>query len=428
VRDAVICEPLRTPVGGFGGALENVPTGPVSYRENCRARLLTKSKPTKSKECTEVDKLGTAEELEAAASGLTGLTDFGPSEYREGLGVLLASYQEEANLTPQGTQAVQDELTGILASRLISQAQWQAHPEYAEVPIERPVFIVGLPRTGTTTLHRMLTADPAHQGLQMWLGYAPQPRPARSAWAADPVFQVVQKGIDGFVEQVPGYLGIHNRKAGEVEECWLLTRQSMLSAYFEFTGYVPTYSAWLAEQDFTETYRRYRRNLQLIGLPDAGKRWVLKSSSHLVCLDALLATFPDALVIQTHRRPASTVLGSACSMVSKMAAGRSATFQGEAIGPVLLEFGARTLERYAKDRAEHDPATFYDVEFDEFTADPLAVAADIYRHLGLDLTDEVRAAMLEVVAEDDRLRSHQYDLADYGISADKVDARLGALI
>ncbi|WP_019926205.1 sulfotransferase [Nocardia sp. BMG111209] len=375
-----------------------------------------------------MDKLGTAEELEAAASDLTGLTDFGPSEYREGLEVLLASYREEADLTPEGTAAVRGELTGILASRLISQAQLQAHPEHAEVPIERPVFIVGLPRTGTTTLHRILTADPAHQGLQMWLGYAPQPRPARSAWAADPVFRMVQNGIDEFVEQVPGYLGIHNRKAAEVEECWLLTRQSMLSPYFEFTGYVPTYSAWLAAQDFTETYRRYRSNLQLIGLPDAGKRWVLKSSSHLVCLDALLATFPDALIVQTHRRPARTVLGSACSMVSKMAAGRSATFRGEAIGPVLLEFAVRTLERYAEDRAEYDPATFYDVEFAEFTADPLAIATDIYRHLGRELTDEVRTAMREVVAEDDLLRSHRYDVADYGIGADEVDARLDALL
>lgn len=375
-----------------------------------------------------MNRLGSVEELEAAASGLTGLTDFGPTEYRAGLEVLLSSYQEEADLSPQGIGAVQGELTGILASRLISQAQWAARPEYAEVAIERPVFIVGMPRTGTTTLHRMLTADPAHQGLQMWLGYAPQPRPARADWAADPVFQMVQQGIDGFVEQVPGYLGIHNRRADEVEECWLLTRQSMLSAYFEFTGNLPTYSAWLAEQDFTETYQRYRRNLQLIGLPDAGKRWVLKSSSHLVCLDALLATFPDALVIQTHRRPASVVLGSACSMVDKMVAGRSASFQGEAIGPILLDFAVRSLERYATDRAEYDPAVFYDVEFDEFTADPLAVVADIYRRLGRDITDEVRTAMLAVVAEDDRLRSHTYDLTDYGITADEVDARLSTLL
>jgi hypothetical protein len=375
-----------------------------------------------------VDKIETVEELHAAASDLTGLTDFGPPEYLEGLKVLLESYQQEASLTPPGVQMIQDELRGILMARLFSEAGWQAHPEHAQVPIEKPVFIIGMPRTGTTTLHRLLTADPTNQGLELWLSYAPQPRPPRSTWPTNPIFQLVQDGIDTFVEQHPGYLGIHNRKAGEVEECWLLTRQSMVSPYFEFTGYVPTYSAWLADQDSTEVYRRHRRNLQLIGLRDHASRWVLKSSSHMMCLDALLATYPDALVIQTHRRPASAVLGSACSMASKLAAGKSSVFHGEAIGPVLLELATRALQRFATDRARHDPARFYDVEFDEFTADPLAVVADIYRHLGWDLSDEVRPAMSAVLAEDERLRSHRYDLADFGISAEEVDSRLGALV
>jgi hypothetical protein len=375
-----------------------------------------------------VDKIGTAEELHAAASDLTGLTDFGPSDYLEGLDVLRTSFQEEASLTPRGVQIVHDDLRDILTSRLVSEAQWRQHPEYAQVPIDRPVFIIGMPRTGTTTLHRMLTADEHNQGLEMWLGYAPQPRPARSAWPTNPVFQQVQAGIDGFVGENPGYLGIHNRKAGAVEECWLLTRQSMLSGYFEFTGHVPTYSAWLAEQDFTESYQRYRRNLQLIGLNDREKRWVLKSSSHMLCLDALLGAFPDALVIQTHRRPASRVLASACSMVSKLSAGKSVAFQGEAIGPAMLDLATRTLQRFATDRARHNPASFYDVDFDQFTADPLAVVTDIYRHLGWDGIDGARPAMSALVEEDNKLRSHRYDLAAFGITAEQVDAQLADLV
>ncbi|WP_235609052.1 sulfotransferase family protein, partial [Frankia casuarinae] len=142
----------------------------------------------------------------------------------------------------------------------------------------------------------------------------------------------------------------------------------------------------------------------------------------------LLATYPDAMVIQTHRRPASTVLGSACSMASKLAAGMSSVFQGEVIGPTLLALATRTLARFATERAKHDQARFYDVEFDEFTADPLAVVADIYRHLGWDLANEVRPAMSAVLAEDARLRSHRYDLAQFGISAEEVDSRLGTLL
>jgi hypothetical protein len=375
-----------------------------------------------------VDRIGTVAELHAEAANLVGLTDFGPPEYQEGLAMLLASYQNEASLTPRGVQMVHEELRGILMARLLSEAQWRQHPGHAEVPIQRPVFIIGMPRTGTTTLHRLLTVDPANQGLQMWLGYAPQPRPARSTWPGNPIFQQVQAGIDEFVRQHPGYLGIHNRKADEVEECWLLIRQSMLSAYFEFTGYVPSYSSWLAKQNFTEAYRRYRRNLQLISLHEPEKRWVLKSSSHMLGLDALLATFPDALVIQTHRRPASTVLGSACSMVSKMAAGKSTVFHGEAVGPALLDLAERTLRRFVAARARHAPASFYDVDFAEFAASPLAVVGDIYRHLGWDLGDGVRSAMSAVVQEDNRLRAHRYDLADFGVSAEEADARLGALV
>ncbi|MDT3443239.1 MULTISPECIES: sulfotransferase [unclassified Pseudofrankia] len=375
-----------------------------------------------------MDTIGTIDELHTVAATLTGLSDFGPSDYLEGLEVVLASYEKEASLTPDGVRAIRDELCGILVARLLSEAGWHRHPEHAQVPIERPVFIVGMPRTGTTTLHRLLTADPANQGLELWLTYAPQPRPPRSTWPDNPIFEQVRQGVGAFMEQHPGYLGIHNRTADGVEECWLLTRQSMLSAYFEFTGYVPTYSAWLAGQDWTGAYQRHRRNLQLIGLNDQGRRWVLKSSSHMPCLDALLATYPDALVIQTHRRPASAVLGSACSMVSHLAAGKSSTFHGQAIGPVLFDMATRALERFAADRAKHDPATFYDVEFDAFIADPLAVVADIYRHLGWELADEVGPAMLAVLAEDARLRSHRYELADFGVNAAEVDSRLGALL
>ena len=133
-------------------------------------------------------------------------------------------------------------------------------------------------------------------------------------------------------------------------------------------------------------------------------------------------------MIQTHRRPASTVVGSACSMVSRLAAGRSRVFQGQSIGPELLELAARALGRFAADRARHDPARFYDVEFDEFVKNPLEVVADIYDRLGEQLTPDVTAAMSAVLARDDQLRAHRYDIADYGLSPEQADNRLAALL
>ncbi|HEY6492887.1 MAG TPA: sulfotransferase [Trebonia sp.] len=345
-----------------------------------------------------------------------------------GLEMILYSYRHEAALTPLGVRVAREELLAILTARLFSEAGWRRYPEHARVPVERPLFIIGAPRTGTTTLHRMLTADPRHQGLEMWLGYAPQPRPQRERWAEDPVFQQVQAGTDQFFRQDPAYRGIHDRSATEVEECWLLTRQSMLSAYFEFTAHVPSYSAWLAEQDWTQAYLRHRRNLQLIGLHDAGRRWVLKYSGHMLCLDALFTAYPDALVIQTHRRPASTVVGSACSMVSRLSAGKSLAFQGESIGPELLELAAHALGRLARDRASHDPARFHDVEFNDFVKNPLGIVADIYQRIGEPLTDDAAAAMEAVLAKDDRQRAHRYDIADFGVTPEEADTRLTALL
>jgi hypothetical protein len=293
-------------------------------------------------------------DLHASASKITGLADFGPDDYTDGLAVLLSSCADEAALTPLGQKVMRSMLRGALAARLFSEAGWQAHPEYAEIPIDRPVFITGLPRTGTTALHRLLTADPAHQGLEMWLAEVPQPRPPRETWAANPVFQYIQAAHERHHAEHPEFMAVHYMAADQVEECWQLLRQSMRSVSWECLAHLPSYSAWLRPQDWTGAYRRHRRNLQLIGLPDAGRRWVLKNPSHLFALDALLEVYPDALVIQTHRAP-DVAIASVCSLAAQASAGWSTTFTGEVIGRDQLELWASGLERFTAARARHDP-------------------------------------------------------------------------
>src|SRR5215469_13432381 len=124
--------------------------------------------------------VGTVEDLHASATRMTGLADFGRDDYSDGLAMLLESYESEADLMPFGRRAARAGLRGALAARLLCEAGWAAHPEHAAVPIERPIFVTGLPRSGTTALHRLLTSDPGHQGLELWLAEAPQPRPPRS--------------------------------------------------------------------------------------------------------------------------------------------------------------------------------------------------------------------------------------------------------
>jgi len=265
----------------------------------------------------------TAEELHAAASQVTGLEDFGPHDYGDGLAELIASYERDADLTPRGEKVARAMLRGALAARLLSEAGWRAHPEHAQVSVGRPLFVTGLPRTGTTALHRLLTADPAHQGLELWLAEAPQPRPPRDTWDANPVFRYIQAGCERHHVEHPEFMGVHYMAADQVEECWQLLRQSMRSISWECLAHLPSYSAWLAGQDWTGAYRRHRRNLQLIGLGD-GRRWVLKNPSHLFALDALLAVYPDALIVQTHRAP-EVAIASVCSLAAQATAGWSDT-------------------------------------------------------------------------------------------------------
>ena len=374
--------------------------------------------------------VGTADSLHASATRITGLADFGPDDYGDGLAMLLDSYAADAALTPLGAKVARAFLRGALVARLMSEASWAAHPEYAEVAIERPVFITGLPRTGTTALHRLLTADPAHQGLELWLIEAPQPRPPRDTWPGNPVFAHLQAAFEQHHVEHPEFMGVHYMAADQVEECWQLLRQSMRSVSYECLAHLPRYSAWLRGQDWTSAYRRHRRNLQLIGLPDAGRRWVLKNPSHLFALDALLALYPDALVIQTHRAPA-TAIASACSLAAQASDGWSAAFRGEVIGRGQLELWASGLDQFLAARARHDPARFCDVDYDRLVADPVGTAEGVYARFGLPFSGAAADAMRALRAgraAGPAVAPHRYTLADFGLTAGQVDERFAAYL
>ncbi|GLB83950.1 sulfotransferase family protein [Mycobacterium kiyosense] len=375
--------------------------------------------------------VGTVEELHASATKLTGLDDFGTDDdnYREALGVLLDAYRREADLTVLGSKMNRFFLRGALVARLLSESAWKQHPAYADVPIQRPIFVTGLVRTGTTVLHRLLGADPAAQGLHMWLAEFPQPRPPRETWDSNPLYRRLDDQFNQHHADNPGYTGLHFMAAYELEECWQLLRQSVHSVSYETLAHVPSYAKWLSEQDWTPSYQRHRRNLQLIGMNDTDKRWVLKNPSHLFALDALMATYPDALVIQTHR-PVETIMASMCSLAQHTAEGWSKAFTPEQIGTDSMDTWSRGLERFNTARGNYDSAQFYDVDYQDLVADPLGTVADIYRHFGLTLTDEARKAMEASHSESqqgERAPKHKYSLADYGLTAEQVKERFAGL-
>ena len=411
--------------------------------------------------------VGTVADLHASAARMTGLDDFGTDDYADGLAVLLDSYSADEDLTPLGSKMSRVFLRGALAARLLSEAGWREYPEHASAGIDRPVFVTGLPRTGTTALHRLLTADPAHQGLELWLTQAPQPRPPRETWAADPVYAQLQAAYAQHHVEYPEFMGVHYIAADQVEECWQLLRQSMRSISFECLAHLPRYSSWLAAQDWTGAYRRHRRNLQLIGLRDAGRRWVLKNPSHLFALDELLAVYPDALVIQTHRPPRDAI-ASACSLAAHATDGWSRRFTSTVIGSDQLALWARGLDSFMAARHRHEAASqhgasqhgasqhgashhgashhgashhgarFCDVRYAEFVADPIGTVERVYDAFGLTLSGIAADAMRAMQAggadgagsstRGGSVPAHRYALADFGLTAEQVDERFAGYL
>jgi len=371
------------------------------------------------------DEIGSYDDIAAAAVRTTGLDDFGGSAHEEGLRLLVDDLASpEAGLTPLGNGFHRREVKSALVGRLLTQLRFTENPGHADVPIERPIFVVGLPRTGTTALHRLLHADPRHQGLELWLTEYPQPRPPRETWEQDPIFSAMQAAFSEHHVENPEFMGIHYMDATSVEECWRLLRQTGKSISYESLANVPRYSAWLAEQDWTDAYERHRANLQLIGLNDPDKRWVLKNPSHLVALDALMTVYPDALVVCTHRDPVTSI-ASACSLSVEATAGTSTTFVGETVGRTQLEMLSRSWRTFTKARSAYDAAQFFDVDYREFVADPVGTTRSIYDAFGLDWTPEVDDA---VTALDTESRSggkrprHAYSLDDYGLTEADVRA------
>lgn len=367
--------------------------------------------------------VGSYDDIVAAATRTTSLTDMGGDEHREGFEILLDDLNSScAGLTGVGNYFQRSQVKSALVGRLLTQLRFNEHPEHADVKIERPIFVLGLPRTGTTALHRLLTADPRHQGLELWLTEYPQVRPPRQTWESDPIFSAMQEAFSQHHVANPEFMGIHYMDATSVEECWRLLRQTGKSLSYPSLALVPNYLDWLRQQDWTDAYLRHKQNLQLIGLNDADKRWVLKNPSHLAALDALMTAYPDALIVQTHRDPVTSI-ASACSLSAEATAGHSTTFVGEGIGRSQLDMLSSSWHAFNQARPKYDAAQFVDVDYRDFVSDPVGTTKRIYDAFDIEWTEDVDRAVTDIDNESrqgGKRPSHRYDLADYGLTEGEV--------
>lgn len=368
------------------------------------------------------------DELHALAAAEAGSADFGPDDHRLGLRVLLQSMDYDPRFSQRGRTIAWGNLVNTLAARARAARAMAAAPETALLPIDRPVVITGLHRTGTTALHKLLSVDPQFQGLESWLTAAPMPRPPRTDWAAHPEFQATMRQLEARFAGAPGLRAAHAMAAGEVDECGGILSQGFVSLVWTVAWSAASYDAWWQTQSERAAYAWLRRTLQLIGSTAPRQRWLLKHPPHIARLDLLFETFPDALVIQTHRDPGKA-LPSLCSLVMKnhqlMEEGREAE-RARLLGQRLTGWAAKAL-REAEPVRQRYRTQVLDVVHADLHRDPLGVVRRIYPFIGLELASETEAAMRERIAAAPEAAhgDHRYAAADFGLSAGEIRAQFG---
>ena len=363
------------------------------------------------------------EHLHAAAVERTGLDDFGRDDYLEGLAVLEESLEAEAAMTDIGRFAITEIMTQALMGRLCAEAGLKARPEAADAAIERPLVIIGLPRTGTTALHQLMAASPHFQGLELWLAEMPRPRPPRDQWEQIDDYVACKAKMNAVAEMDPERAAIHLQLADLVDECWNLFRQSFASVTFECLFRIPTYSAWWAGCDMGPAYAQHRRSIGLIGVDEPDTCWLLKDPSHLFAPEALFAVYPDANVVMTHRDPLKAV-ASVCSLAAVSRQGFEQHPDDIAHGAEQTELWARGIERMLAARAGREDR-FYDLQFADFQADSLGSVAAICDRFGYQFDEAAEQAVVQWAADHPKGEHgvHHYSPEQYGLRAEALHER-----
>jgi hypothetical protein len=360
--------------------------------------------------------------LLAAARSETGLDDFGSADFEEGLRVLATSIDREAGLTAAGRQAQRARLVGSLCTRLVAQDHWNRHPEILDEEIQDPVFVVGLARTGTTRLHRLLACAPDAYSVLWWQARWPSPLADDPGWRSqDARIAAAHAEIDAILETQPVLASIHPWDAEGADEEIMLCEHAFRSWVPEAFMNVPSYIDWLSREDMLPTYRYLERMLKFLQWQkrEAGshrKRWVLKAPFHLGFGAELFATFPSAKVIQTHRDPVET-LPSIASMAYALWGLGSEDADPLEVGRQAFARWSGAIQTFLDFRASMPEERFLDCDFRAVGRDPLGEIERIHAWLGVPLAPEARALMEEwlVLNAREKRAPHEYSLETFGL-------------
>jgi hypothetical protein len=358
-----------------------------------------------------------------------GVREIEDTSFVEGLRVLVGSLETEARLNLIGRIVVREDITRLLANRFRIEHDRQRDPGIAAEEIHRPIFITGMPRSGSTLLHAVLAEDPANRVPRTWEMLLPSPAPEQATYDSDPRIAKVERELRWFNRLAPDFKVIHDVGARMPEECTIIIAHSFVSSQFSSMYDVPTYSRWCDAQDPRPKYELHRRFLQHLQHRFGARRWVLKAPVHLNSLPGLLSVYPDARIVMTHRDPME-VLASEASLHATLRRTFTRAVDAVAVGREMSACMEDDIRRglEARDAGLVSPTQFFDVVYADVLRDAMSVVRRMYDHFDLPLAPTVEARMRRFLAENPKEKHgpHRYTLGEFELDPDEESRKYHA--
>lgn len=348
----------------------------------------------------------------------TGLQDCGDETALDGLGHLTAALNRQARLSQAGRIAAYFNLVDQLCVRLRLIDYRARRAEVAGQTIRQPLFILGLPRTGTTILYELIAQDCTFRAPATWEVARPLPPPTEKSHGSDPRIIAVDRLVRQMEKLAPGFRAIHAIGARLPQECVYILASSFISEQFTYMYDIPDYRNWVLGQDMTAPYRWHAHFLQHLQTDFARERWVLKTPAHLACLQYLLAQYPDASIVWTHRRPLDAI-ASFSSLTQTLRGGFSRRVDPVETGDGEFRHFSKVIQLGMDQRRALDRGQFIDVSFNAICADPISVVAAIYRRFGWHLSEAAETRMRTYLKRRPRdlYGEHRYTAAAFGLDS-----------
>jgi hypothetical protein len=362
--------------------------------------------------------------LEESRKRTDGLTEFGDGPFVEGLTRLLDSLEGDARLNAIGEMIARERVLTHTVNRLHYVRDRELYPEIARQKIVKPVFIVGMPRTGSTILHDILAQDPRSRAPLTWEAMFPSPPPTPESFVSDPRIEACDATFPSVDLQIPAFKAMHPMGARLSQECVTMMGETMITPLFHNQFRVPTYQDWCdREADWSHVYEFHEMQLQHLGSRHMLDRWVLKTGAHMWGLEYLLQTYPDARIVFTHRDPVKsmTSYASLTALVRSMGS--------DEVDPVEIAADwtariRRVLEHAidVRDQGEYPDALFYDMRFSNFVGDQFGEIEKIYAAFEIPMTDAAADAMKAFIADNpkDKHGIHRYRPEEFGVVPDEI--------